>query len=42
MKVLVTGASTLPGYRTALELANKGHQVFALYYMHGIQQAKRT
>jgi len=36
MKVLVIGASSLPGYRTALELANKGHQVFALYYMHDI------
>ena len=30
--MLITGASSLPGYRTTLEALKKGHEVIALYY----------
>ena len=36
MKILVTGASSLPGYRAALELAKRGHEVVASYFTHDI------
>jgi len=36
MKILITGASSLPGYRTALEALKRGHEVIALYYRHSI------
>jgi dTDP-4-dehydrorhamnose reductase len=36
MKILITGASSLPGYRTTLEALDKGHEVVALYYTHPI------
>jgi dTDP-4-dehydrorhamnose reductase len=36
MKILITGASSLPGYRTTLEALGKGHEVVALYYTHPI------
>lgn len=42
MRILVTGASSLPGYRTALKLADKGHEVFALYYTHDIPSNKEN
>jgi dTDP-4-dehydrorhamnose reductase len=36
MKILITGASSLPGYRTTLEALDKGHEVVALYHTHTI------
>ena len=36
MKVLITGASSLPGYRTVLEALRRGHEVIALYHSHPI------
>jgi len=36
MKILITGASSLPGYRTSLEALDKGHEVVALYHTHPI------
>ena len=34
MKVLITGASSLPGYRTVLEALGRGHEVVALHRSH--------
>ena len=34
VKILITGASSLPGYRTTLEALKKGHEVIALHYKH--------
>jgi dTDP-4-dehydrorhamnose reductase len=36
MKILITGASSLPGYRTTLEALSRGFEVVALYYTHSI------
>jgi dTDP-4-dehydrorhamnose reductase len=36
MKILITGASSLPGYRTALEALRRGHEVVGLHYTHPI------
>jgi dTDP-4-dehydrorhamnose reductase len=36
MKILITGASSLPGYRTALEALKRGHEIIALYYKHPV------
>ena len=36
MKILITGASSLPGYRTALEALKRGHEVIALHYKHPV------
>ena len=36
MKILITGASSLPGYRTTLEALKRGHEVVGLYYSHPI------
>jgi dTDP-4-dehydrorhamnose reductase len=36
MKILITGASSLPGYRTTQEALNKGHEVIAIYNTHPI------
>ena len=36
MRVLLTGASSSPGYKTLLELAGKGYQVYAVYNSHPI------
>jgi dTDP-4-dehydrorhamnose reductase len=36
LKILITGASSLPGYRAALEALRKGHEVVGLYYAHPI------
>lgn len=36
MRVLVTGASSSPGYKTVLELASKGFQVLAIYNTHSV------
>jgi len=36
MKILITGASSLPGYRTTLEALRKGHEVVGLYHIHPI------
>ncbi len=36
MRVLITGASSLPGYRTTLEALRRGHEVVALYHSHPI------
>jgi len=36
LKILITGASSLPGYRATLEALKKGHEVVGLYYTHPI------
>jgi dTDP-4-dehydrorhamnose reductase len=36
MKVLITGASSLPGYRTALEALRREHEVIGLHHSHPI------
>ena len=36
MKILITGASSLPGYRTTLEALRKGHEVVALRWRNPI------
>jgi dTDP-4-dehydrorhamnose reductase len=36
MKILITGASSLPGYRTLLEALKKENEVIALYYNNSI------
>jgi len=36
LKILITGASSLPGYRTTLEALRKGYKVVGLYYTHPI------
>ncbi len=36
MKLLITGASSLPGYRTTLEALRRGHEVVALHHSHSI------
>jgi len=36
MKILITGASSLPGYRTTLEALKRGHEVVGLHYTHPI------
>lgn len=36
MKILITGASSLPGYRTTREALNKGYEVIATYNTHQI------
>lgn len=36
MKILVTGASSLPGYRMIREALNKNYEVIALYNLHPI------
>ena len=36
MKALITGASSLPGYRTALSLLRRGFFVFALHFSHDV------
>lgn len=37
MKVLISGASSLPGYKTALAFLERGHEVIALHLSHDIQ-----
>jgi dTDP-4-dehydrorhamnose reductase len=34
MKIIITGASSLPGYRTTLEALGRGHEVVGLYNTH--------
>jgi dTDP-4-dehydrorhamnose reductase len=36
MKILITGASSLPGYRTALEALKRRHEVIGLHHSHPI------
>jgi dTDP-4-dehydrorhamnose reductase len=36
VKVLITGASSLPGYRTVLEALSRGHEVVALHRSHPV------
>ena len=36
MKILITGASSLPGYRATLEALKRGYEVVGLYYTHPI------
>ena len=36
MKILITGASSLPGYRTTLEALRRGYEVVGLYHTHPI------
>jgi len=36
LKILITGASSLPGYRATLEALKRGHEVVGLYYTHPI------
>jgi len=36
LKILITGASSLPGYRATLEALRRGHEVVGLYYTHPI------
>ena len=36
MRVLLTGASSSPGYKTLIELARKGFEVFGIYRSHTI------
>jgi dTDP-4-dehydrorhamnose reductase len=36
MKVLITGASSLPGYRAALAALQRGHEVVALHFSHDV------
>jgi dTDP-4-dehydrorhamnose reductase len=36
MKILITGASSLPGYRTLLEALKKENEIIALYYNNSI------
>ncbi len=36
MRILITGASSLPGYRTMLAMLKQGHEVIATYYTHEI------
>jgi len=36
MKILVTGASSLPGYRAVLAALKHGHEVIALHFSHDI------
>jgi dTDP-4-dehydrorhamnose reductase len=36
MKILITGASSLPGYRTVLAALKHGHEVIALHFSHDI------
>ena len=36
MRVLITGASSLPGYRAALALLSRGHQVVGTYLTHEV------
>ncbi len=37
MKVFLTGASSSPGFKTLIELANRGYRVFAIYNTHSIE-----
>ena len=36
LKILITGASSLPGYRATLEALKRGHEVVGLHYTHPI------
>ena len=36
MKILVTGASSLPGYKCVVEALSRGHEVVALHFTHEI------
>ena len=36
MKILITGASSLPGYRMTLEALRRGHEVVGFYHIHPI------
>lgn len=36
MRVLLTGASSSPGYKTLLELAGRGYRVYAVYNSHPV------
>jgi dTDP-4-dehydrorhamnose reductase len=36
VKILITGASSLPGYRTVLEALGRGHEVVALHRSHPV------
>jgi len=36
LKILITGASSLPGYRAIIEALKRGHEVVGLYYTHPI------
>uniref|UniRef100_A0A7C1PM24 dTDP-4-dehydrorhamnose reductase n=1 Tax=Thermofilum pendens TaxID=2269 RepID=A0A7C1PM24_THEPE len=36
MKILVTGASSLPGYRVVLAALRQGHEVVALHFSHDV------
>jgi dTDP-4-dehydrorhamnose reductase len=36
MRILITGASSLPGYRATLEALRRGHEVIGLHYTHPI------
>ena len=36
MKVLITGASSLPGYRAVLAALERGHEVLALHFSHDV------
>ena len=37
MKVFLAGASSSPGFKTLIELANRGYRVFAIYNTHPIE-----
>jgi len=37
MKMFITGASSSPGFKTLIELANRGYRVFAIYNTHPIE-----
>lgn len=36
MRILLTGASSSPGYKTLIELSRKGYEVYAIYNTHPI------
>lgn len=42
MKILVTGASSSPGYKTVLELSARGYDVLAIYNQHDFPDVDRV